>query len=48
MFILKLYCRTWINDDENEIFVNESDDKDDFVYSDEEDSNGLYLHLIIP
>ncbi|EXX72638.1 hypothetical protein RirG_067500 [Rhizophagus irregularis DAOM 197198w] len=37
---------TWINDDENEIFVNESDDKDDFVYSDEEDSNAedYYTH----
>jgi len=35
------YYRTWLGEDENELFVNESDEKDEFVYSDEEDSNGL-------
>ncbi|GES90623.1 probable RNA polymerase II nuclear localization protein SLC7A6OS [Rhizophagus clarus] len=37
---------TWFNGDENEIFVNESDEKDEFVYSDEEDSNAedYYTH----
>jgi hypothetical protein len=37
---------TWFNNDENELFVNESDEKDDFVYSDEEDSNAedYYTH----
>ncbi|CAG8531370.1 9963_t:CDS:10 [Funneliformis mosseae] len=42
----KIATLTWFNDDGNELFVNESDEKDEIVYSDEEDSNAedYYTH----
>ncbi|CAG8589109.1 2856_t:CDS:10 [Funneliformis caledonium] len=42
----KIATLTWFNDDGNELFVNESNEKDEIVYSDEEDSNAedYYTH----
>ncbi|CAI2165303.1 11713_t:CDS:10 [Funneliformis geosporum] len=42
----KIATLTWFNDNGNELFVNESDEKDEIVYSDEEDSNAedYYTH----